>query len=708
MATLRELMIEIGIDADMKGLGQLEKGLSDVMDVAKAVGVAIVGASAAVFGLAKSTANYADKIQDTAWAIGMTNEELQTLGHASQLSGGSVEQAAEAMKFLSRNLVEAASGSQVQAEAFAKLGVRATDSTGKVRDTNAVFSDLADAFQAMPQGAEKTAVALDIFGRAGAKMIPLLNAGSQGISAMRQEAKDLGLVLDDASIQAGSDFNDAFDRMKAVFTGLKNSIGAAVLPAMQKLLDTLREIVVANFDIIKGNLTRFFQGLVKVIQYATTFIGFMAGGFRRLSDVVGGIIPLLKTLGFLLMSMMLGKAVIGIANMAKGFLGLAKSITMANLSAMALPILIGAAIALAALVVEDFIAFLDGRPSVLGFILKNSDKILAKIKSIINSVLDWIDGAFNKLFDWMQIGIQKFFEFFGVPSNEAAKAAKTITDVFRVAYQAIKDGLSQAIDFFVAQFKFIVDSVKPMIANIVAIFNEPMLFFTRFPELVRQSFQLVIGLISNLVTKFISEVLTLIGVPKDAVDSIVEYIKSAFSSISEVLGGIVETAISLVTDGIAAMIFGIKKSVKGVAGLINMVSDFFKGDDKEINVNKDDRREDTVNLVNKDDRREDTVSLVKNLGLDDKTSLVNTLPANPMPSDTKPITQGAMSQVAETNFNNRTSNNSTTVSPTINVTVGGAQEGGMSTADDIARAIRDEIAGVAQSMSKSSQPQFAQ
>lgn len=631
MATLRELMIEIGVDADMNGLTQLEKGLNQVMSVAKAVGIAIIGAGAAVFGLAKSTADYGDKIQDTAMAVGITTEELQTMGHAAQLSGASLEEVGDSMRFLARSLLAAQEGTGAQADAFKQLGVRAVDSRGKIRNSTEVFNELSDVFAKMPAGAEKTALSMEIFGRAGSKMIPLLNAGSKGISAMRQEAIDLGIVLDDTALQAGSDFNDAFDRMKAVFGGLKNSVGAAVIPALTKLIDMLREIVVANFDIIKQNLTKVFNGLVKVIQYTTTFIGFLAGGFRRLSDIAGGLVPLLKTMGLLLLSMMVGKVVMGIWNMAKGFLAVAKSITLMNASAMFLPLLIGAAIVLAGLIIDDFIAFLDGRPSVLGFLIKNKDEILASIFQFIETALNWIDGMFLNLFDWMQKGMAMFFEFFGVPTEQAAKAAKNIADAFRWAYQDLKQGLMIIGEAFVATFSFLIEMVTPLVAKLGEIIADPFEFLKTVGATITDVFKSVISSISDFVGAAVESMLNLLLLP----------------------GRIIGAMIELVGNGILAL----KDKIMSIGGgALGFIGNMFGGGD-----------------------------------------------AAP---ETASMTQGALTQGAQNSVNNRTSSASTTVSPTINVTVNG--EGGSVMADDIARKIRDEIAGVAEGMSRSTKPQFAQ
>lgn len=653
MATLRELMIEIGIDADTSGLSQFERGLQRVMGIAKAVGVALVGAGAAIFALAKSTANYADTIEDTAMAVGLTNKELQTLGHAAQLSGSSLQEAADSMRFLSRNIAESLEGTGPAADAFEFMGLSAKDAAGNLRPTNDVMLDIAEKFAQMDNGARKTQLAMDLFGRSGAKMIPMLNAGRSGIEAMRQEASDLGIVLSDEAIRAGSDFNDAVDRLLAVFNGLKNAIGAAVIPALMELVDGLREVTVANMDVIKSGLSRFITGLIRVIQNVSTFVSFLASGFSRLASVVGGIIPLLQTVGILLASYFVGRAAQGVFDMVVGFTKMAQAIKLVNLQALLIPALIGGAILLAIAVIDDFIAFTEGRDSVLGFLIKNKDEILESIAEAFDSVVEWIDGAFNALFGLMERGTAAFFEFFGVPGKEAQRAASTVVGVFRWMYEGVREALSSLGSFIADTFGFVVDSMRPIVADIVSILNEPMLFFTRFPSVIEGVFETAFGVVSRFVTFAIGGLMDLVGAPKNVIEQVTGWIQNAFDMLGQGLGVAVRAVTEAITDSMASIKDILDFSVGGIASLIN----FFGGDSPGGN--------------------------------------------------TQPGAQG-IAQGVSNNVRNQTANASTTVSPTINVTVQGGDGSGNAVGEDIARRIREEITGVAQGIGRSVEPQFAQ
>ena len=47
----------------------------------------------------------------------------------------------------------------------------------------------------LPDGAEKTALAIELFGKSGADLIPFLNQGREGVGALTAELQDLGVQI---------------------------------------------------------------------------------------------------------------------------------------------------------------------------------------------------------------------------------------------------------------------------------------------------------------------------------------------------------------------------------------------------------------------------------------------------------------------------------------------------------------------------------
>lgn len=251
------LRVVLGADS-----AALEKGLKDAQgsinafaaSAAKgAAGIAVgFAAAATALGVSiKHTLAEADKLGKLAQSVGVPVEQLSALKYAADLSGVSVESLGKALGRLSKNTLEAAQGAKGPVEAFRALGVSFRDASGGVKSVGDLLPQLADKFAAMKDGTAKTALAMQIFGRAGAELIPLLNGGSKGIKEMTDEAKQLGLVIDDKTAKSAEAFNDNLTRMGAIFTGIITKVTAQAAPAFAQLSGALVEVS-KNSDLIKS------------------------------------------------------------------------------------------------------------------------------------------------------------------------------------------------------------------------------------------------------------------------------------------------------------------------------------------------------------------------------------------------------------------------------------------------------------------------
>jgi hypothetical protein len=232
---LPEIKVKIGADtSDLdKGLAAATKNLGKF---AAAAGVGIAGAAiAAATGLAvltKRAIDNADELGKASQKMGMTVEALSRLQYAAKLSGVELGGLQTGMNALARNMAS-------NSDAFGQLGVSITNSDGTLRSSVAVLGDVADRFAGMEDGATKTALALSIFGRAGADMIPMLNAGSAGLAAMAQESDNVGNTIDGKTAKAAERFNDTLSKIEATMGGVVNKVMVAVLPALQDLADII-------------------------------------------------------------------------------------------------------------------------------------------------------------------------------------------------------------------------------------------------------------------------------------------------------------------------------------------------------------------------------------------------------------------------------------------------------------------------------------
>lgn len=195
-------------------------------------GLAAFFSAGAVISQVKSVVDELDRIADAAPKIGVSTQTLAELGYAAKLSGADALELEGAMGKLNLKISEAVGGNKEAVKIFAALGVQLKDADGKVRATDAVMEDLADTFKALPEGPQKSALAVEFFSKTGASLVQFLSKGSSGIRELREEFVALsGGPIDGAADLAGS-FNDQMDKLSVVTQAATMRFGAELLPTL--------------------------------------------------------------------------------------------------------------------------------------------------------------------------------------------------------------------------------------------------------------------------------------------------------------------------------------------------------------------------------------------------------------------------------------------------------------------------------------------
>jgi hypothetical protein len=197
--------------------------------------------TAGLVALTKGAIDSADALSKQSQSIGMAIEDLSALQYAADMSGVSSEQLGVGLKKLSQTAVDAFQGIGAGADAFEALDISVKDSEGNLKNNAKLLDELADRFSSLPDGANKTALAMDIFGKSGADLIPLLNGGSDGIRLFREEAERLGLVIDSETGKAAEVFNDNISKLNKSLEGLGLRIAKDVLPALNEFTDEIND-----------------------------------------------------------------------------------------------------------------------------------------------------------------------------------------------------------------------------------------------------------------------------------------------------------------------------------------------------------------------------------------------------------------------------------------------------------------------------------
>jgi hypothetical protein len=231
--------IEVKFSGDTSGLDRaIGRANSSIATFAKSAAAGLAGALSvgAFVAAGRAALNFADDIGKMSQKVGMSTEALSKLTYAAKLSDVSMQELQVGVQQLAKNM-------EAGSEGLAALGISATDSAGNLRSTAEVFADVAEAFANMEDGAGKTAIAMNIFGRSGAQLIPLLNSGKRGLNEMGNEAQRLGVVISQDAAKSAERFNDNLTRLQEAMSGIAQEVTRDLLPSLIGISEALLEIV---------------------------------------------------------------------------------------------------------------------------------------------------------------------------------------------------------------------------------------------------------------------------------------------------------------------------------------------------------------------------------------------------------------------------------------------------------------------------------
>jgi hypothetical protein len=287
MASNRAQILISAVDQTKAAFDSIKRGLGGLTDTAKSVNgvLANLGVAVSVAGLTamvKSAIDTGDALNKLSQRVGITVESLSTLIPTAELSGLSTEKFETGLKKLATAMFEAATGSDESAQLFAALGVEFKNQDGTLRATDQVLLDLADRFKAMPDGAEKSALAVQIFGKAGAEMIPFLNQGRDGVEALAGEMATLGVQMGADTAAQAEVFNDSLDKLHMATQSIGNQIIASLLPALNDMAGGMVESAKQG-----GTLRAILDGVVLVLKTLALGAATVGKAFVALGEAIG-------------------------------------------------------------------------------------------------------------------------------------------------------------------------------------------------------------------------------------------------------------------------------------------------------------------------------------------------------------------------------------------------------------------------------------
>ena len=208
-----------------------------------AVAGAVAGVSGALIKTAGDTAAYGDQIDKASQKLGVSSTFYQEWQAVLQHSGTDMDKMSATFKKLATASQDASADQQA---AFEKLGL-SMDDVSKMSPEE-LFTHVISGLQSMEEGTERTSLATTLLGKGAMEMGALLNTSSEDTQAMIDKVHDLGGVMGEDAVKASARYQDSLQDMQTAFDGIKNGVGAKLLPVLADFMDKVADFI-TNTDL---------------------------------------------------------------------------------------------------------------------------------------------------------------------------------------------------------------------------------------------------------------------------------------------------------------------------------------------------------------------------------------------------------------------------------------------------------------------------
>lgn len=281
----------------------LGKMKNDLMAIGAGVGVVGIGAK-----LAKEAIQWDVAVKKLSGITGATAKETSELLAVANYMGIAMEDSAGAFAKFSKNVGAAKEKMEVAraegklgTDIFSKLGYTLEDINGK--NTVEVFKMIQERLRGMKDGAEKTRVEMELFGRTGYQMHAMLNMSAEQMDKVAERAKAMGLIIDDETANKSAKLNRELKDLENTGKRLAVSIGHELVPVFNDYAKGVLDVA-KEFETMTAEQKEAIGGIVKfgaeagaviiVMRSLTSALGFMrlatlaaAGPWVTLATVIG-------------------------------------------------------------------------------------------------------------------------------------------------------------------------------------------------------------------------------------------------------------------------------------------------------------------------------------------------------------------------------------------------------------------------------------
>lgn len=406
-----------------------------------AVAGAVAGVSGALIKTAGDTAAYGDQIDKASQKLGVSSTFYQEWQAVLQHSGTDMDKMSATFKKLATASQDASADQQA---AFEKLGL-SMDDVSKMSPEE-LFTHVISGLQGMEEGTERTSLATTLLGKGAMEMGALLNTSSEDTQAMIDKVHDLGGVMGEDAVKASAQYQDSLQDMQTAFAGVKNGIGAQLLPVLSDFMGKISDFVST------ADLSPVTDTIGKAVQALSDFISGLditaAGNtFQTVVAAIGDVVSVVwSVIQTVFTSLQDGLATI---TSALGSTGTSWSDIWNSISAVIteVSVIISQIIGIIAQVIADLIVQAQTQGTFFNAIWEGIQAVVqgagAVIQGVISFVSALISGDWSAAWTSAQTIVDTITNTIGKVLSAAWNAIKSVA---LTVWKAIKDAVTKPIE----------------------------------------------------------------------------------------------------------------------------------------------------------------------------------------------------------------------------------------------------------------------
>lgn len=446
-------------DKANQGWSTAKQVLADLVEKAIEVAIqAVKRLAEAMVDAVQDSAEFADEILTLSSQTGLATDTLQEFSYMAELIDVSLDTVTGSLTKLTNNMQAAAAGSGAAYDAFQALGVSVTDSEGHLRNSEEVFYEVIDALGQMTNETERDAYSMDIFGRSAQDLNPMIEAGSDAISAFADEAHEMGYVLDNEALESLGGMDDSFQRVQRQMEAVRNQIVTAMAPAITDIADRFQEWAShVDWDAVAEKITEIMDIVIEVVDWVVDHKEIVLGIIGAITAAIIALTVAQWAMNAAMMANPIGIIITIIGALVVAIIALEKKFHVFS---------------------QFFSAVWEGIKTVVRTVVDAIVGFFRGAYTVITTIWSAITGFFSSIWEGIKAvfsAVGNFFlERFQAALNIVTSIWSGITGFFSGLWEGIKGIFSHVADFFSTVFTAAKNVVSTIIGGIVAVIKAPI------------------------------------------------------------------------------------------------------------------------------------------------------------------------------------------------------------------------------------------